>query len=101
MTYKEAYKYFKKLLGCSAKSHEDCIGKEGCEHCEYDYDSEDYEKALVTAIRALEKQIPKKVVPFENNPYLDACQCCGRIKSIYGDHYCSYCGQRIDWSEVG
>lgn len=51
-------------------------------------------------ITAMEKQIPKKVIPFETNPYLDACPCCGRIKSIYGDRYCSYCGQRINWNGV-
>ena len=62
--------------------------------------TEDRPCAIDVAIEALEKQIPKKVIPFENNPYLDACPCCGRIKSIYGDRYCSYCGQRIDWSEV-
>lgn len=51
------------------------------------------------SVEAIDKQVPKKVIPFEGNPYLDACPCCGRIKSIYGDRYCSYCGQRLDWSD--
>ena len=62
----------------------------------------DYAVAIETAIQALEKQIPRKVLTFTVNdgdghlikifkgicPY---CQC------IVTNEYCSRCGQALDW----
>jgi formate dehydrogenase maturation protein FdhE len=51
--------------------------------------------ALTTAIKALEKQIPKKV----KNKQCDygICPVCGH--SFFGGmEYCSKCGQALDWS---
>ncbi len=58
--------------------------------------------ALVLAIEALEKQIPKKpikLIDWGNN----RCPCCG---TLYGEDgimenydYCPDCGQKIDWSD--
>jgi hypothetical protein len=64
------------------------------------------------AIKALEKQIPKK--PFktmdENNPYYKympwCCPCCR--ETLYEDTewgeqefaYCTDCGQKLNWEEV-
>lgn len=64
----------------------------------------DYAVAIETAIQALEKQIPKKVLNLMLNdgdghlikafkgicPY---CQC------IVTNEYCSRCGQALDWSD--
>lgn len=82
----------------------------------WEIDSEDADitistKSLVMAIKALEKQIPKK--PFktmdENNPYYKympwCCPCCR--ETLYEDAewgnqefaYCTECGQKLDWSD--
>lgn len=69
-------------------------------------------EALDVAIKALEKQIPKK--PFktmdENNPYYKympwCCPCCR--ETLYEDTewggqefaYCTECGQKLDWREL-
>jgi hypothetical protein len=56
------------------------------------------QKSLMTAIEALEKQIPKKPI---NN---ETCPNCGADlnEAIYcgGAKCCAWCGQAIDW-EVG
>ena len=49
--------------------------------------------ARAVAIKALEKQIPKKLTPEPD----DECQTCGRF--VMGGKYCRECGQRIDWGE--
>ena len=57
----------------------------------------DYSIAFETAIKALEKQIPKKVTK-------SACPSCNRIflfrhsEKRKGD-YCDNCGQALDWSD--
>lgn len=69
-----------------------------------------YSVAFETAIEALEKQIPKKPYFGEAlgykgfNGYL--CPIC-RAWLLYPDEipnsrdsFCSFCGQKIDWSEV-
>lgn len=62
--------------------------------------------AIKTAVKALEKQIPKK-------PNGEYCSCCkrhlrkpkisvgytGKVKKRNGDAYCPSCGQALDWSE--
>ena len=69
----------------------------------------DYDEAEQMAIKALEKQIPKK--PFktmdENNPYYKympwCCPCCR--ETLYEDTewgnqefaYCTDCGQKLNW----
>lgn len=70
----------------------------------------DYAEAFEVAIEALEKQIPKKPYFGEAlgykgfNGYL--CPIC-RNWLLYPDEipnsrdsFCSFCGQKIDWSEV-
>ena len=61
-----------------------------------------------TAIKALEKQIPKKP-DLEGDGYADGhlvydtwiCPCCEKHYEVdYDDYdYCPNCGQAIDWSE--
>ena len=57
----------------------------------------DYAVAFEMAIKALEKQIPKKVV----DDYY--CPCCGtdalnQCDNDYMFEHCYHCGQAIDWS---
>ena len=61
-----------------------------------------------TAISALEKQIPKKPTYEEIGNVYGAlkrtCAKCGDVCLISEDakpfeHYCRYCGQKIDWSD--
>ena len=63
---------------------------------------------LKMAIKALEKQIPKKPT-YEGAGYAPAgkfiwgewiCTCCGRRYEVdYDDYdYCPDCGQKLDWS---
>ena len=65
-------------------------------------------KAHEFAIKALEKQIPKKPtnqrlasgIIGDNGIMQGECPCCGEnvIGNYYGE-YCGCCGQAIDWSE--
>lgn len=86
MTAKEALEYFKRR-------------KEQTELNDRVQQAEDL------AIKALEKQIPKK----PKNEYTDnlditteipVCPVCGDQSIYETDEYCSDCGQRLDWSET-
>ena len=66
-------------------------------------------KSLDIAISALEKQIPKKPTYEEiGNAYgalKRICAKCGDVCLISEhakpfEHYCRYCGQKIDWSDT-
>lgn len=65
---------------------------------EYGYveDFEPYEKAFNMAIKALEKQIPKKPIDME---LCLVCPCCENV-AIMDSTYCNECGQRLDCEEV-
>lgn len=56
---------------------------------------------LEQAIKALEKQIPKKVTDIHCDEYY--CPNCGSENNcdqyIVGDNFCPNCGQAIDWDE--
>ena len=57
-------------------------------------------EALKRAIKALEKQIPKK--PFINDYSLTCCPNCHGIEVLAGCesiqlNYCNQCGQKLDW----
>lgn len=62
------------------------------------------EEPLRMAIKALEKQIPKKLI--ETEEFVEgSCQNCKRnigwIKDEYFDFdNCPFCGQAIDWSDT-
>lgn len=71
-----------------------------------DYDKSIYDRdkeALQTAITALEKQMPKKVLNLMLNAdgkttkvFKGICPCC---QCIVTNEYCSRCGQALDWSD--
>ena len=53
--------------------------------------------ALVTAISALEKQIPKEPIKVsKGGEEYSGCPRCGKF--VFGD-YCSECGQALKWGE--
>lgn len=63
--------------------------------------------AMRIAIKALEKQIPKKPELWHNQPYPPEwadddwgyrCPACGNEEIDYPEHHC-ICGQTIDWSD--
>lgn len=73
-----------------------------------DYDKDIYDRdkeALEFAVKAVEKQIPKK----PNNIYCPICKrplrkakedigYTGKVKKRKADNYCPGCGQALDWS---
>lgn len=66
---------------------------------------EDYKQALELGVKALEKQIPKKVV--KDGKWSYKCPCCGECAETdcgdafydYRLDYCNGCGQKLDWSD--
>lgn len=72
--------------------------------------SEEEIKAIEIAIKALEKQIPKKP-DYEGDGYWNGelvydtwiCPCCGKHYEVDYEEYdcCPKCGQKIDWDEEG
>ena len=59
----------------------------------------DYSVAFKTAIEALEKQIPKKVIFQSGFKGLRCCPCCNVRFIDWGMKYCGECGQALDWSD--
>ena len=64
----------------------------------------DSSASFKTAVEALEKQIPKKPIPTEEQDiryvmnYI--CPSCGKHFSGTGiANYCYHCGQALDWSD--
>ena len=65
------------------------------------------ENELKIIKEALEKQIPKKPIIWENRHYFSPtpnddwgyeCPCCGNQEIDYPEHHCN-CGQALDWAE--
>lgn len=55
----------------------------------------DYATTFEMAIKALEKQIPRKPVEVRNEIVCPTC------KTLVGSSpYCRYCGQALDWSDI-
>ena len=62
-------------------------------------------EAYAMAIKALEKQIPKKAV--KDGKWSYKCPCCGECAETdcgdsfydYRLDYCNGCGQKLDWSD--
>lgn len=70
----------------------------------------DYAAAFETAIEALEKQVPKKPIEYEDKYY--GCPTCGNVtmmkwerypdipmSKIYGLPHCLGCGQALLWED--
>ena len=91
MTYEEVIKHLKRYI-----YHQNMSGNVEPE----------ISAALNMAIKACEKQIPKKPIIWENRHYFSPtpnddwgyeCPCCGDGTIDYPQHYCE-CGQALDWS---
>lgn len=91
MTYEEAIKHIKRHIY----------------HQKIDGDEQMYTNAALNlAIKACEKQIPKKPIIWENRHCFSPtpnddwgyeCPCCGNDDIDYPQHHCE-CGQALDWS---
>mgnify|MGYP003291538207 CR=1 FL=1 len=100
MTIEEALEYWK-FKHERAKNYTN-------DHWEADerHDHEVYVEALRIAVKAIEKQIPKKIKIWNGQC---ACPNCGKLYGNYSTFkqlttwempYCKYCGQAIDWSDT-
>lgn len=61
----------------------------------------EYRKALELAVKALEKQIPKKPIIYPGTNRADCPICMKTVRGIgkpFGKH-CAGCGQKLDWGE--
>jgi len=74
-----------------------------CTYCDNLCDDCEYYIAHDTAVKALEKQIPKK--PIKNSVHFSCAICgCVRIGRLYKTDlakfdYCPQCGNKLDWSD--
>lgn len=78
---------------------EGCDGD--CKECEYNYTQGtlgEQKEALKMAIKALEKQIPKKVNKETKDSYDNVIPRCPSCLKMFVEDYCSKCGQKIDWT---
>ena len=64
-------------------------------HAEYSI----FAEALGMAIKALEKQIPKKP-DFTEDKEFALCPCCNGKGLFNKQKYCDNCGQKLDWSDA-
>lgn len=82
-----------------------CIA--GCDEC--DIESCSNKDAFSVAIKALEKQIPKKPTPIDYKKYMDVVNNAISLKGgfwcpnckcvVKSGTYCNLCGQKLDWSD--
>lgn len=57
-------------------------------------------RAMRTAINALLKQIPKRVVFYYLHEFAANCPACKRkIDAHVSKEYCCWCGQRVEWGD--
>ena len=63
---------------------------------------ENKKNAIDIGIKALEKQIPKKmkdIDEYEEDELCGYCPQCNKLQSnLWNENFCGVCGQAIDWS---
>ena len=79
MTPQEAIKTFKTVVVYAPEKYEN-----------------KYYKAIMLAIEALEKQIPKKPADYDGKIKVGFCPDC---ESVVTSDFCDNCGQALDWSD--
>ena len=65
------------------------------------YVTSDDAEALILAIKALEKQVPKKPIDNIEQEWFE-CPTCGRVVVLYHNgkrHHCE-CGQSLKWEDI-
>ena len=99
MTESEARGYIQGKLNCMNKcdvfEREHSYNTDLCNSCDYCYSQGNFgnqKGAFEIAIKALEKQMPKK-------PIAHQCTTCGSAVLPFEGNYCSKCGQKLDWSD--
>ena len=113
MENREAIEIFNKWMGCKDAYQADPSCDGNCLSCEYYTSAEGEKEAMLLAIAALEKQIPKQ--RFEKDQdnedvFTLRCPTCGAEIGIYNKrldrfsymvkkNYCYICGQAIDFSK--
>ena len=99
MKVQEAIKYMEDEIRCIQKAP---YCDKDCANCSLVKEEEPLLEAFYMAIKALEKQIPKKVILNEYGcPY---CASCGNVATTdtgdsfldYWLTYCNKCGQKLD-----
>ena len=104
MTESKAIEIIQGKLDCMDKCDVfDCKGTDECESCKYCYSQGTFgeqKKALGMAIKALEKQIPKKFVWHKDMNGIGIMSCPTCFKIVPQDDYCCNCGQRVDWEDT-
>lgn len=99
------YEMLKNAIHCMKVGADQAI----CEDCNlyYSCDHSTMSDINRVAIKALEKQIPKKPLFWENKYYFSPspnddwgyeCPCCGNQDIDYPEHHCE-CGQKLYWGE--
>ena len=78
MTPQEAIKTFKTVVVYAPEKYEN-----------------KYYKAIMLAIEALEKQIPKKIIDYGYKTRVGFCPDC---EAVVTSDFCDNCGQALDWS---
>lgn len=77
------------------------IFKDRLELTDYRKQVPEYYEAMELAVKALEKQIPKKPVRKPNYNWTNeevTCPSCSRNVSKFRNKYCD-CGQKLNWGE--
>ena len=99
MTVKEAINILKNEKCCILVADKDECTRE-CSKCDLVMETDVLLTAYDTAIKALEKLIPKKPITTEDGN--KACSCGLVLQTEHKRrclYYCDNCGQAIDWSE--
>ena len=115
MTESEAKGFIQGKLDCMNKRDVFvCKYSDECDSCQYCYSQgtfREQKEAFSMAIKALEKQIPKKPIfncNLSDTSSLFHCECGHTIKVRHdigimnnsnAPNYCSKCGCRLDWSD--
>ena len=107
MTESEAKGFIQGKLDCMNKcgvfNKEDNISDNDCDNCEYCYSQGNFgeqKEAFSVAINALEKQIAKNPISYDDcEQFVIRCTCGKCTDTRFFRGYCTWCGQKLDFGE--